>query len=285
MLDILGNIFLMFSVLFQRIREVGAVLPRCFVTAEYPPERGSEGCWACGCHTQKFCLSIRQRHVNLHSMYTFSLFSRLLYMCFGVTILHLKCKLGIIYWAASFLRLRGCQLEKIVQSQLQEQRVSCRIVVVLVILLNLMDFLSLCPFVLMWHIFFILSSSCQRHSTEQMDSAESPGHQTSAHVCYGQYNVHVMYFYILFGTFCLIQSSLFLIILLFLEMASVNTTVTICGHCRVKELQNQPSAKSGGETCTLFQFYNVFKELFSVCKSVWKCFTNIWYYYTNIILI
>lgn len=47
--------------------------------------------------------------------------------------------------------------------------------------------LSLCPLTLMWHGCFILSSRTQRDFTEKMDSTESPQHQTSAHVCYGQY--------------------------------------------------------------------------------------------------
>lgn len=47
--------------------------------------------------------------------------------------------------------------------------------------------LSLCPFTLMWRGCFILSSSTQRDSAEEMDSTESPRHQASAHVCYGKY--------------------------------------------------------------------------------------------------
>lgn len=34
---------------------------------------------------------------------------------------------------------------------------------------------------------FILSSSTQRYSAEEMDSTESSWHEASAHVCYGQY--------------------------------------------------------------------------------------------------
>lgn len=53
-----------------RISEVDAVLPGPRCTGKYLAERGSEGWRACGCHTRKLCLSFRQRHFHLHSVFT-----------------------------------------------------------------------------------------------------------------------------------------------------------------------------------------------------------------------
>lgn len=58
------------SFLSYRISEAGAVHPRLRCTAKYPAERGGEGRRACGCHAPNLCPSVRQRHFNLHSMYT-----------------------------------------------------------------------------------------------------------------------------------------------------------------------------------------------------------------------
>lgn len=201
----------MFSVLFSRISEVGAVLPRCRSTAKYHPERGSEGSLACGCHTQKLCLSVRQRHFNLHSKYTFSLFSLLLFlpvvqwkkMLFEITTLLLLLPYSTSEMQTQF-HLWGCFLSQAQRVPVRKNHAepiagpvgkmqdccSCY-------LIKPNGSLSLCLFILMWHVCFIPRCSCQRHSIEQMDSTESPGHQTSAHVCYGQCNVHVIYFCII----------------------------------------------------------------------------------------
>ena len=177
-----------------RISEVGAVLSWPDCTAEYPAERGSEGWRACGCHTSKISPSIRQRNFSLHSMRTSLLFSFVLHLATCLfSLLHCFEKHKHLHFCvASCLRLRECQLERIVQRRPEDQQVRCRMNVLVIWCASL----SLCPFTLMWHGCFIHSSSSQRESTEEMDSTESPKHQTSAHVCYGQYMCVVYLHYV-----------------------------------------------------------------------------------------
>lgn len=125
------------------------------------------------------------------SIYTVNLCS-LLYFLILVTLLLLLffCFLSAAFEIiSSVFRLRECRLEKIVQKRLLCQQVR-RSIAPLVIFIKPKALLSRCPFNLMWRGFFLLSSSIsstQRDGAEQMDPTESPQHQTSAPVCYGQY--------------------------------------------------------------------------------------------------
>lgn len=171
----------------HRISEVCAVLSRPCCAAKHPPERGSESRRARGHNTPKFSLSTKQGDFNLHSKFVFT--SVLPHTCYIVVIAFFCFLSAAFEIISSVFRLRECRLEKIVQKRLLCQQVR-RSIAPLVIFIKPKALLSRCPFNLMWRGFFLLSSSIsstQRDGAEQMDPTESPQHQTSAPVCYGQY--------------------------------------------------------------------------------------------------
>lgn len=113
---------------------------------------------------------------------------------------------------------------------------------------------------------FILSRSAQRASAKEMDSKESPRHQTSAHVGDGQYTGSVRAYSLPFGMrlCCLHPLPYLTVLLMFSEMASVVTADTVQRHSQAEELQNQPSAAADGERRKFYQFYNVL-EILQLC--------------------
>lgn len=167
--------------------KVGAVFSGPGCTAKYPPERGGE-CWrARRCHTTKVRLSIRQRHFSLHSTDTFDVFSLFPFVVAFVFItkLLLKHKHSFIFCVCFLsLRLRGYRLGKIMQRRPADQWVRCTVLFLL--LCKKPNAPYRCLFFLIWLSCFVLSRSTQRDSAAEMDSTESPRHQTPAHVCYGQ---------------------------------------------------------------------------------------------------
>lgn len=215
--------------LSSRVHEVRAVLSRPHCSAVYPPEWGRESWRFSGCHTSKHCSPVWQSHFSLHRIFTWN------HYCFlSVLLLVHLCFHLVWFFIAQAQRVPARKQHMEAHGGPTGQLQNCCSVV----------FWNQAP------VFFNLTLAVMSSAVELKETKWTPQRvrSTRRHPMSAMVSKCVMHVLMLSVWCKLVSQSLpYLGMLLFSEMASVSTTVTVCHHTRPTKQQNKPTTMPGSE--------------------------------------